>query len=151
MHGYVGGASPDDVRGQVNALFDALQFDYHVQYSFDTIQGDSQRIQLPADVLSRSNPTAMCVETTAILASAVEHLAMRPFIIIVPGHAFLGVALGADSSAPIEYWETSDLNGATGSQAHVHGQSEYLTYQQRNQISAIDIRYERQHGIAPIE
>lgn len=152
MHGYVGGASSDDVRGQVNALFDALQFDYHVQYSFDTIQGDSQRIQLPADVLSRSNPTAMCVETTAILASAVEHLAMRPYIIIVPGHAFLGVALGEDPSAPIEYWETSDLNGATGSQAHVHGQSEYLTYQQSNQSQrVIDIRYERQHGIAPIE
>ncbi len=156
MHGYdAGHATADDVRGQVNALFDTLQFDYHVHYASDNIpfnQDATQRIQLPADILTQSAPTGMCVETTAILASAVEHLGMRPYIIIVPGHAFIGVALGADPGAPIEYWETSDLNGATGSQAHVHGQSEYLTYQQRNQIlRVIDIQYERQHGILPIE
>jgi len=152
MHGYVGGASSDDVRGQVNALFDALQSDYHVQYSSDTIQGDSQFIKLPADVLSQRNPTAMCVETTAILASAVEHLGMRPYIIIVPGHAFLGVALGTDPGAPIEYWETSDLNGATGNQAHVDGQGEYLTLQQSGQNPhVINIQSERQQGILPIE
>lgn len=155
MHGYVGGATADDVRGQVNALFDTLQFDYHVRYASDNVpynQDATQRIQLPADILTQRAPTGMCVETTAILASAVEHLGMRSFIIIVPGHAFLGVALGADQSAPIEYWETSDLNGATGSQAHVDGQGEYLHYQQSNQIlRVIDIQYEHQHGIVPIE
>ncbi len=156
MHGYdAGRATASDVRGQVNVLFDTLQTDYRVRYASDNIpynQDATQRIQLPMDVLSRSNPTAMCVETTAILASAVEYLGMRPYIIIVPGHAFIGVALGADAGAPIEYWETSDLNGAIGSQAHVHGQSEYLTYQQRNQVlRVIDIQYERQHGMKPIE
>lgn len=156
MHGYdAGRATADDVRGQVDALFDTLQFDYHVHYASDNIpfnQDASQRIQLPADILAQSAPTGMCVETTAILASAVEHLGMRPYIIIVPGHAFIGVALGVDPGAPIEYWETSDLNGATGSQSHVDGQSEYIHYQQSNQIlRVIDIQYERQHGIAPIE
>jgi hypothetical protein len=77
---------------------------------------------------------------------------MFPYIIIVPGHAFLGVALGANPGAPIDYWETSDLNGATGSQANVHGQGEYLTYQQRGQNPhVINVQYERQHGIQPIE
>ena len=156
MHGYdAGHATPDDVRGQVNALFDTLQFSYHVRYASDNIPFNKeavQRIQLPADILSQSAPTGMCVETTAILASAVERLGMRPYIIIVPGHAFIGVALGADPSAPIEYWETSDLNGATGSQAHTHGQSEYQFFQQRNQIlRVINIQYERQRGIEPIE
>lgn len=156
MHGYdAGRATVDDVRGQVNALFDTLQFDYHVRYASDNIpynQDATQRIQLPSDVLSRSAPTAMCVETTAILASAVEQLGMRPYIIIVPGHAFLGVALGASATAPIDYWETADLNGATGSQANAHGAGEYDTFQGRNQIlRVIDIQYERAQGIMPIE
>ena len=155
MRGYAGGATADDVRGQVNALFDTLQFDYHVHYASDNALYNTdatQRIQLPADILKQSAPTGMCVETTAILASAVERLGMFPYIIIVPGHAFLGVALGANPGAPIDYWETSDLNGATGSQANVDGQSEYLGFQKSNQIlRVIDIRYERQHGILPIE
>ncbi|HEY7342266.1 MAG TPA: hypothetical protein VH591_15420 [Ktedonobacterales bacterium] len=155
MHGYVGHTTADDVRGQVNALFDTLQFNYHVHYASDNIpfnQDATQRIQLPEDILTQSAPTGMCVETTAILASAIERLGMFPYIIIVPGHAFLGVALGADQGAPIEYWETSDLNGATGSQAHADGQSEYLGFQQSNQIQrVIDIQYERHHGIQPIE
>lgn len=156
MHGYdAGRATNDDVRGQINALFDTLQFEYHVRYASDNIpfnQEAIQRIQLPADILKQSAPTGMCVETSAILASAIERLGMRPYIIIVPGHAFLGVALGANPGAPIDYWETSDLNGANGSQANEHGQSEFRSYQQRNQIlRVIDIQYEREHGIDPIE
>ena len=57
-----------------------------------------------------------------------------------------------DATAPIDYWETSDLNGATGSQANAHGQGEYDTFQERNQIlRVIDIQYERAQGIMPIE
>jgi hypothetical protein len=156
MHGYdAGRAGADDVRGQVDALFDTLQFDYHVRYANDNIpfnQDATQRIQLPSDVLARASPTGMCVETTAILASAIELLGMRPYIIIVPGHAFLAVKLGVSSNAPIDYWETSDLNGATGSQANVHGRNEAQSFQQRNQVlRVIDILYERQQGIKPIE
>lgn len=155
MHGYdAGRAESNDVRDQVNALFDTMQFDYHVRYASDNVpynQDATQRIQLPADVLAQSAPTAMCVETTAILASAVERLGMRPYIVIVPGHAFLGVALSA-SGAPIEYWETSDLNDSTGSQAHADGQSEAHSYQQRNLIlRVIDIQTERARNILPIE
>jgi hypothetical protein len=155
MHGYdAGNATFDDVRGQVNALFDTLHFDYHVYYASDNIpfnQDATQLIQLPADILTQTAPTGMCVETTAILASAVEHLGMRSYIIIRPGHAFIGVALGADPHARIEYWETSDLNGSIGSQANVDGQSEYTKYLNLGQISVIDIQYWRNHGILPIE
>ena len=156
MHGYDGGrASADDVRGQVDALFDALQLDYHVRYASDNIPYNKdtvQRIQLPSDVLSQSAPTAMCVETTAILASAVERLGMRPYIVIVPGHAFLGVALGASSKAPIDYWETSDLKGATGSQANVHGESEHRDFEAQQLIlRVINIQDERAQGFVPIE
>lgn len=156
MYGYdAGRASENDVRDQVDALFDTLQFDYHVRYASDNIpfnQDATQRIQLPEDILSRNAPTGMCVETTAILASAVEQLGMRPYIIIVPGHAFLGVALGSSDKAPIDFWETSDLNGQSGNTANVHGQNEYRSYEQHGQIQrVIDIQGERDRDIEPIE
>jgi len=157
LFGYDGGrAASTDVVNQVNALFDTLQSVYHVYYAQDNVPYSvdaAQRIQLPQEVLSAAFPTGMCVETTAILASAVEALGMRAYFIIVPGHAFLGVALGDQPGAPIEYWETSDLNGGiSGSQANVHGDAEHVENLAAGKIlRVIDIAYERQQGIQPID
>lgn len=154
LHGYdAGRASPADVRGQVNALFDTLQNIYHVHYAQDNIvySGD-QRIQLPSDMLRESAPAGMCVETTVLLASAIERMGMRPYLILAPGHAFLGVALGAAANAPIAYWETSDLNGGvTGSQANLHGDSEYAVDVQQGTLTVIDVQFERTQGVEPME
>lgn len=152
LHGYAGVTTPDDVRNQVNVLFDTLASVYHVHYAEDNIPYTAdaeQRIQLPRDVLTAPQRAAMCVETTAILASAVEHLGMRPYFILIPGHVFLGVALGKDLSAPLAFWETSDLNGVTGNQANLHGDNEYTLH--RGDAEAVDVQYWRQHGILPIE
>lgn len=144
------------MRGQVDAIFDTLQFVYHVHYTQDNVPFDrdaTQLVQLPRDILTSADPSGMCVETTVILASAVERLGMRPFIVIVPGHAFLGVALGMDPASPVEYWETSDLDGGvTGSQANVHGDAEYADAQAHGQIQRVlDIAAERARGIEPME
>jgi len=95
----------------------------------------------------------MCVETTAILASAVERLGMRPYLVFTASHAFLGVALSAKPDAPVAYWETSDLNGsALGSQANVDGDAEYLTDRSTHAVTAVvDVAYERSQGIEPAE
>lgn len=151
-----GAANGQQVRDQVNAIFDTLQFEDHLRYAADNppfTQDATQRVQLPRDVLSSDAPTGMCVETTAIMASAVERLGMRPFIVFTPTHAFLGVALGPSSQAPIEYWETSDLNGGVdGSQANTHGDEEYSQDMASHSIQEIvDVQYERTHNIAPME
>jgi hypothetical protein len=155
--GYLAG-SQQEVVSEVNALFNTLQSVYHVRYAPTALANgssgsiDAQRIQLPRDVLDNSAHIAMCVETTAILASAVERLGMLPYIIIVPGHAFLGVALSGDATAPISYWETSDLNGFDGAQANVEGMNEYDTAVAHNQIEhVVNIHFERQRGIQPID
>jgi hypothetical protein len=156
-----GRATPDAVRQQVDAIFDTLQFVYHLHYAEDNVPYDrdaEQLIQLPRDVLpsgalSGPPPTAMCVETTAIMASAVERLGMRPYFIIVPGHAFLGVALGTSPSAPIDYWETSYLgSGVYGSQANFYADhTEYPTYaSQREILATVDVEAERTQGVEPI-
>lgn len=157
LYGYNGGlASADQARNQVDALFDTLQRDYHVRYSSDNAPfttSASQIVQEPSDVLNSASPTGMCVETTAILASAVERLGMRPYIIFTASHAYLGVALGAGAGAQIAYWETSDLNGsAFGSQANADGDGEYSSDHSTNAVKAIvDIAYERSQGFEPIE
>lgn len=156
LTGYdAGRATPDAVRNQVDAIFDTLQFDYHVHYANDNVpyaHDAEQIIQLPRDILTNPTPTAMCLETTAIMASAVERLGMRPLFIIVPGHAFLGVALGASPSSPFEYWETSRLNGQSGDTANVDGDMEYtMADQQRAVLRIIDVQDERAQNIGPIE
>lgn len=157
LAGYDSGqATPEMVREQVDALFDTLQFGYHLRYAQDNVPyltDADQIIRLPRDVLSSSTPTGMCIETTAILASAVERLGMRPYIVIVPGHAFLGVALGAEANAAVAYWETSDLNGGIdGNQANIHGDSEYATDAAKGNIAHIvDVAAAREQGIQPIE
>lgn len=156
LFGYNGGqASARAVIEQVDALFDTLQSVYHIHYVDENVPFAStttQLIQLPKDVLNSQAPTAMCVETTAIMASAVERMGMRPFIVIVPGHAFLGVALGPTANAPKEYWETSLLNGGySGDSANAKGDDEYDIEYHGKILRVIDIVYERQQGIEPME
>ncbi len=154
--GYTGANGQQDVINQVNALFDTLQSVYHVSYADDNVpfrQDANQVIKLPDDVLGTPYPSAMCVETTAIMASAVEAAGMRPYFVIIPGHAYLGVALGPNPNAPFGYWETSDLgSGASGASAQVHGENEYTTNQSQGKVlRVIDVEYERTQGIEPIE
>ena len=87
------------------------------------------------------------------MASALSRLGLRPFIIIVPQHAFLGVALTATSAGPQAYWETSDLNqGARGDSANVHGDDKYNEWHGQGKIlRVIDVEQLQQHGYGPIE
>ncbi len=149
-----GRAQPAAVVAQVNALLDTLRQAYHLRYAQVNVpfrQDAMQLIQLPRDILTSAAPTAMCVESTVIMASAIERLGMRPYIVFVPGHVYLGVATDDHASA-IEYWETSDLNGATGAQANVHGDAEFDQASQAGDILyTLDIQAARAQGILPLE
>jgi hypothetical protein len=148
MVGYFG--SQQDVINQVNAIYDTLERDYHIRYSNTTIQyGPTiENVLLPKDLLESG--TGMCVETTVALASAIESLHMRPYIYIVPGHAFLGVALGPNSTDR-RFWETTLLGqGNSGKQAYQRGMQEHDEMASQI-IHVIDIVAERQQGILPME
>lgn len=151
-----GKASASAVTEQVNALFDTLQFKKHLQYVNENVPygaGATQLIQLPKDVLGSTPPTGMCVETTVLLASAAERIGLRTYIVIVPHHAFLGVALGLAPHAPIGYWETSFLGtGENGEYANLFGNQQYNQFKSQHQVlSEVDVEQERERGIAPIE
>ena len=156
LYGYLNAATPGQVAEQTDAIFDTLQFVYHVHYVDSNIPNPpsgQEQIQLPKDMLATSPPSGMCVETTVLMASALRHIGLRPYIVVVPQHAFLGVALGDSTTSPRAYWETSDLqNGVRGDQAMLHGDTEYNQFQQQGRIlRVLDVTQLEQQGYGPIE
>jgi hypothetical protein len=152
--GYAEGrASPSTVVTQVNALFDTLRQVKRLSYASNLpfLQDDMQVIRLPRDILTGAAPTAMCVESTVIMASAVEQLGMRPYVVFIPDHVFLGVATDDHASA-IEYWETSDLNDASGASANIDGDNKFEDATRTGLLLyRLDIRAARAQGILPME
>jgi hypothetical protein len=148
-------ATPRAVRDQVDALFDALRLDYHIRYVQASVPysgpGDTssalQTIKLPAEILQEQS--GMCVELTLLLASAVESIGLHAEIVIIPGHAFLGVAVKADNSS-FEYWDAVQVNnGVAGDSANIAANTEY----QQNVHQLVDtilVSDARQQGIGPM-
>jgi len=139
MIGY-DGASRKQVADQVDAIFDAMRVDYQIQYVQADVPyggpGDSsvatQNIKLPSEVLQQHS--GMCVELTALLASAVERIGLHAEIVIIPGHAFLGVAVNPDDRH-FQYWDAVLVNnGVAGASANVFANNLYAQNVKRHTI-----------------
>ena len=76
---------------QIKALYDELK-SRGVSYVMDpNVAADQvfvQRTRLPAEVLATTN--AQCLEGTLLFATLFEAIGIKPIIVIVPGHAFVG-------------------------------------------------------------
>jgi hypothetical protein len=76
---------------QVKALWDELQ-SRGVSYVMDPNilagEGVYQRIRLPDDVLATGS--AQCLEGSILFATLFEAIGLRPLIVMVPGHSFVG-------------------------------------------------------------
>lgn len=155
MIGYANHASPRAVRDQVDALYDTLRLDYHMRYLSTNVPyggpGDTsaslQDIHLPFETLQQRS--GMCIELTALLASAVERIGLHAEIVIIPGHAFLGVALTPDNTQ-FEYWDAVQLNdNVAGDSANIAANAEY-NQNAKHIVDTILISDARQAGIAPM-
>jgi Transglutaminase-like superfamily len=131
MIGYANHATPQAVRDQVDAIFDALRLDYHMRYGIENVPyngpGDTsvalENIKLPAEVLQQHS--GMCIELTLLLASAVEKIGLHTEIVIIPGHAFLGVAVTPDDKQ-FQYWDGVQVNNqVAGDSANISTDQEY--------------------------
>ncbi|MGE0396245.1 MAG: tol-pal system YbgF family protein [Kofleriaceae bacterium] len=76
---------------QIKALYEELK-SRGVSYVMDpNVTADQvfvQRTRLPAEVLATTN--AQCLEGTLLFATLFEAIGIKPIIVIVPGHAFVG-------------------------------------------------------------
>jgi hypothetical protein len=148
-------AGSRSVRDQVDAIFDALRLDYHIHYIQASVPyagpGNSsialQTVKLPAEVLQEQS--GMCVELSLLLASAVESIGLHTEIVIIPGHAFLGVAVQPDDSH-FEYWDAVQVNnGVAGDSANIAADTEYQQNSKRL-VDTILISNARLQGVGPM-
>ncbi len=155
MIGYANRASAKAVRDQVDAIFDTLRLDYQIQYSQASVPysgpGDNsvslQKIKLPTEVLQQHS--GMCIELTVLLASAVERVGLHAEIVIIPGHAFLGVAVTPNNSH-FEYWDAVQVNAnVAGDSANLWTDSEYLQ-NEKQIVDTIVISDARHQGVGPM-
>lgn len=150
-------ATPLAVRDQVNAIFDALRLDYHMRYSQESVPyngpGDSsvalENIKLPSEILWQQS--GMCIELTVLLASAVESIGLHAEIVIIPGHAFLGVAMTPDDKQ-FQYWDGVQVNnGVAGASANIYAdQEQKYNANARQIVDTILISAARQQGVGPM-
>jgi hypothetical protein len=155
MIGYANRASTRAVRDQVDAIFDAMRLNYQIQYSQAsvpyTVPDDNsvalQKIKLPAEVLQQHS--GMCIELTALLASAVEKIGLHAEIVIIPGHAFLGVAVTPNDSQ-FEYWDAVQVNSnVAGDSANLWTDNEYKQ-NVKQIVDTIVISDARKQGVGPM-
>lgn len=152
MVGY-NGASPRQVTDQVDALYDTLR-DYKIRYVNATVPYDGpngnavsiEDIKLPFEVLKQRS--GMCIELTVLLASAVEKIGLHAEIIVIPGHAFLGVSTKADDSR-FEFWDAVDVdNNVAGDSANVAADQLYAeNIRHHTVVDIISIHDARSAGI----
>ncbi|HLJ32951.1 MAG TPA: transglutaminase family protein [Ktedonobacteraceae bacterium] len=150
-------ASSKDVIAQVDAIYDALRLDYHMRYvqtsvpyaGPDSASVATENIKLPFEVLQQRS--GMCIELTLLLASAVEHIGLHAEIVIVPGHAFLGVAVTPNNSH-FEYWDAVEANNnVAGDSANIFTDATYQRdISQHSIVDTIVISDARNAGIQPM-
>jgi hypothetical protein len=138
------------VRLQANAIFRALSHSgiSYVSsiFTFGEHVGEAQRIRLPRETLSLNN--ANCMDVSAVFASAMENLGMKPVIVIIPGHALAGVKLG-DQSQQTLYVDLTVLPRGTFEQAIARAQG-WLKKTPPEQVLTVDIAAARAMGIYPM-
>jgi len=107
-------ASADGVYRQVWAVWQALA-GRGIRYSAadpGIARGPrvfSQRVRLLEQTWS--DRSATCIDGTVLLASVLQRIGLRPFLVLVPGHAFVGFRLDADGNRAA-YLETTVLGAA---------------------------------------
>jgi hypothetical protein len=142
------------VLQRLSALWQAETTDYHLTYvsTTETFNQDSQRIRLPAEVLTGSSGN--CIETSLLYAAAAEALGLTPDIILVPGHAYMGV--NVDGQGNNWYFiETTMIGRYSFADALKEGGTEWDAAQPHvdagdKDYGDVDILKARTDGITPI-
>ena len=143
-------ALPAQVRTQARAVFESLRqsgISYVSSiFTFGNFAGDAQRIRLPRETLQLRS--ANCIDVSVAFAAAMENLGMHPVIVIVPGHAFAGVRLGAQSP-DVLYLDLTVLPKGSFDGAIARAQY-WLKKSAANEVLTVDVAAARALGIYPM-
>jgi len=106
----------------------------------------SERIRTPRESIAASS--ANCIDAAVLFASAFENLGMEPVIVLVPGHAYVGVKSAGNSDKHL-YIDVA-LTGRFAFDEAVHSAERGLARFSDSQITQIGITDARRAGIYPI-
>ena len=87
-------AEPDETRAQLRRLWEhvaGLGIEYTLPPESWIDDGLGQRVRPPSCIIEKKCST--CLDSTLLLAACVTRLGLNPFVILIDGHAFMGVQL----------------------------------------------------------
>lgn len=88
--------APNRVRHQVAAIYEALRNESLVYASIPpSFTEGGQRVRLVDEVLT--SKLANCLDLTLLFAACLEYIGLRPILVLVAGHAFVGCWLVEDN------------------------------------------------------
>src|SRR5579872_6819757 len=128
-----------ETRLQAQAIYTALQ-EQKLSYvksslTFGSNTNISERIRTPRESILASS--ANCIDAAVLFASAFENLGIEPVIVLVPGHAYVGVKT-AENSGRFLYIDVA-LTGRFSFDAAVGSADRGLARLQASQITKIEI------------
>jgi hypothetical protein len=145
-----------DTLQQVKAIYDELRAE-GMSYVMDpeVLANDAvgQRTRLPSEVLASTN--AQCLEGTLLYATLFEAIGLKPIIVRVPGHAFVGWRpspkdkLKSKLPSGIYFLETTLTHDATFEQAVNRGLGEFEDHHKQHDETTFDIAALRKLGVTP--
>jgi hypothetical protein len=106
----------------------------------------TERVRMPGESLRLRS--ANCIDGAVMYASLFENLGMDPVVVLVPGHAYVGVR-SAEQSDRYLYIETA-LTGRANFDAAVNAASRGLARFRPGEITMLRINEARQAGIYPM-
>lgn len=135
---------------QAKAIYRALQ-EKGLSYvkssiTFGARTDVSERIRMPHESLR--SVSANCIDGVVMYASMFENLAMDPVIILIPGHALVGVRTMERSNKYL-YIDTV-LTGRDSFENAVHAANDALARYAPSQITRISVSDARQAGVFPM-
>ena len=134
---------------EIKAIYDTISEDIRYvnrPFSFGTDEHVStQRILSPKQTLNESSGN--CIDLTVLFASCLEALGIKPFVVLVPQHAFVGWKC---ESSP-EFLETTVMGVEDFFSAIEKGKKNYETFNSSNEgnIKLIDVEKIRGKKIYP--
>jgi hypothetical protein len=135
---------------QAAAIYRALQ-EAGVSYvksslTFGRNTSVSERIRMPRESLRQS--AANCIDGVVMFASLFENLAMEPSVVLVPGHAYVGVRLARGSNKYL-YLDTA-LTGRANFDAAMQAAEKGMARYESAETTHIRVNEARRVGIFPM-
>ena len=106
----------------------------------------SERVRMPHSSLGRSS--ANCIDAAVLYASLFENLGMEPSVVIVPGHAYVGVKV-AEGSPKLLYIDVA-LTGRAGFDTALASARTGMAKQAQSSVTQVSIEEARSAGIYPM-